>query len=201
MKRETISMHDNSVAANAGAGRAKGPPACATRREFLLFAGATTVSLGALGLVPAPAFGQHRPGGVAARVAEYPSKRIGRLGELQLHEPLTFHYPFEEPYCSSILVRLGTPAGGGVGPDRDIVAFNQLCTHQGGLIEGQYQSEYRVLGPCPIHLSTFDLTRHGIVVAAHATDSLPQVILEVEGDDIIATGMLGLIYGCNNNLV
>ncbi|MCH7908414.1 MAG: arsenate reductase (azurin) small subunit [Candidatus Hydrogenedentes bacterium] len=190
-------MHDDTAALGAGVPQVARAVPCTTRREFLLFAGATTVGLGALGLAPAPALFSRA---VSARVAEYPRKRIGLLSALQINEPVKFHYPFEEPHCSSLLVRLGTPAGGGVGPAQDIVAFNQLCTHMGGLIEGQYQREYRVLGPCPIHLSTFDLTRHGIVVAGHATDSLPQVILELEGDDIVAKGVLGLLYGYNNNL-
>ncbi|MCH8852877.1 MAG: hypothetical protein IID41_09540, partial [Planctomycetes bacterium] len=145
--------------------------------------------------------------------------------ELELHKTVTCYYPYDEPHCSSMLVRLGTAAGGGVGPGQDIVAFSQMCTHQGGLLEGQYQasgqpsavsgqplvdqnpkseirnpkSEYRVLGPCPLHLSTFDLTRHGMIVAAHATENLPQIVLELEGDNIYATGVLGLIYGYSDN--
>ena len=179
---------DHSIGANG--------PACISRRDFLLFAGATTVSIAALDLFPGVANGMQPSG---ARMALYPRKRIGRLSSVKHHEPTLFHYPYEEPHCNSILVRLDTPAGGGVGPDKDIVAFNQLCTHQGGLLEGQYQSEYRVLGPCPLHLTTFDLTRHGMVVAGHATEGLPQVILAVEGDEIFATGMLGLMYGYSNN--
>ena len=59
--------------------------------------------------------------------------------------------------------------------------------------------DYKILGPCPLHLTTFDLRRHGMVVAGHATQSLPQLVLEVDGNDIYATGILGLIYGkCNN---
>lgn len=136
---------------------------------------------------------------VGAKVADYPERTIGSVRALADHEPITFHYPYEHPHCSSVLVKLGTEAGGGVGPNADIVAFNQLCTHQGGLLEGQYQSEYRVLGPCPIHLTTFDLARHGMVVSGHATQGLPQVILRIEGDEIIATGVMGLVYGYSDN--
>jgi arsenite oxidase small subunit len=49
-------------------------------------------------------------------------------------------------------------------------------------------------------MTTFDMTRHGMVVAGHATESLPQVVLEVRGDTIYATGILGLVYGKRNNL-
>ncbi|MBI1906526.1 MAG: arsenate reductase (azurin) small subunit, partial [Rhodocyclales bacterium] len=58
---------------------------------------------------------------------------------------------------------------------------------------------YQVLGPCPMHLTTFDLTKHGMVVAGHGTESLPQILLEVEGDDIYAVGVMGLIYGYADN--
>ena len=70
----------------------------------------------------------------------------------------------------------------------------------GGPLQGTYKPEHQVLGACPLHLSTFDLTRHGMVVSGHATESLPQVLLETENDDILATGVMGLIYGYSANL-
>jgi len=57
------------------------------------------------------------------------------------------------------------------------------------------------MGPCPLHLTTFDLTRHGMVISGHATDGLPQARLEVLGDDIVATGVTGLIYGVEDNFM
>lgn len=169
---------------------------CVGRRDFLLFAGATVVGLSSVGVILPAGLGAQP---VGAKVAGYPEQTIGSVRALADHAPTTFLYPFDHPHCSSMLVKLGTPAGGGVGPNSDIVAFNQLCTHQGGLLEGQYQSEYRVLGPCPIHLTTFDLARHGMVVSGHATQGLPQVLLRIEGDAIIATGVMGLIYGYSDN--
>ena len=56
-------------------------------------------------------------------------------------------------------------------------------------------------GPCPLHLSTYDVTRHGILVSGQAYQSLPQVLLELDGDDIYAVGMFGLIYGRYDNLI
>jgi arsenite oxidase small subunit len=67
-------------------------------------------------------------------------------------------------------------------------------------MQGTYKEEYKALGPCPFHLTSFDLTRHGIVIAGHATESLPQIVLEVEGDAIYATGLIGLVYGRAQNL-
>ena len=89
---------------------------------------------------------------------------------------------------------------GGIGPQRDVVAFNYTCTHQGGSLFGTYKPEDKALGPCPLHLTTFDLVRHGIFISGQAYQSLPQVLLELEGDDIYATGMFGLIYGRFDNL-
>lgn len=59
--------------------------------------------------------------------------------------------------------------------------------------------DYKLLGPCPFHLSTFDATRHGMVLAGQATAGLAQIILEVEGDDIYATGVISLLYGFSDN--
>lgn len=164
----------------------EGGRACMSRRQFLLSGGAavTLVSLGALPGIAAAA---------QALKASYPRQRIGRLSALKVGEPLTFNYPY--PDVRNILVKLGAPAGAGVGVDQDIVAFNQQCTHMGGPLDGSFKPDHQVLGPCPLHLTTFDLTRHGMVVSGHATESLPQIVLEVKGDDIYAVGVMGLVYG------
>ncbi|MBT6910082.1 MAG: arsenate reductase (azurin) small subunit, partial [Rhodospirillaceae bacterium] len=52
----------------------------------------------------------------------------------------------------------------------------------------------------PLHLSTYDLTRHGILISGQAYQSLPQVLLELDGDDIYAVGVFGLIFGRYDNL-
>jgi arsenite oxidase small subunit len=141
-------------------------------------------------------FGQ----GAALKVATYPRRRIGRVSQLKADQPVSFQYPWKDVYSTNMLVKLGVPAGGGIGPDQDIVAFSTLCTHMGGPLAGQYRGRYKVLGPCPFHLTTFDLTKHGMVVAGQATESLPQIVLETKGDEIWATGVMGLIYGYHSNL-
>ncbi len=167
---------------------------CLSRRAFLLSGGSavTVMALGGL----SQAFGQ----GAALKVATYPRKRIGRVSQLKQNQPISFQYPGKDFYSTDMLVKLGAPAGGGVGPDQDIVAFSTLCTHMGGPLAGQYRGQYKVLGPCPFHLTTFDLTKHGMVAAGQATESLPQIVLEVKGDEIWATGVMGLIYGYHANL-
>ncbi len=137
---------------------------------------------------------------VEARVSRYPRKLIGKLSELKLKQAIKFKYPDEGRNSNSMMARLGVPAGGGIGPDRDVIAFNTLCTHMGGDMGTIYQPDEQVMGPCPFHQSTFDMTRHGMIVGGHGTESLPQVLLELDGDEIFAVGLIGLIYGRYDNL-
>lgn len=165
---------------------------CMSRRAFLLSGGAL-VSLAGLGI---PGLADAAP--LHALRATYPRQRIGKLSALARGKPVQFKYPY--PNVDNILVKLGAPAGGGIGVEEDVVAFNLQCTHMGGPMHGTYKEEHQVLGPCPLHLTTFDLTRHGMVVAGHGTESLPQIVLEAARDDIYAVAVLGLIYGYAHNV-
>lgn len=164
----------------------------ASRRQFLFAGGLATAAVVLAGV---PGFG----GGAAeAVVSKYPRKKIGSLKALKEGKPVEFAYPTKD--IENMLVKLGAPAGGGVGTGKDVVAFNPVCTHMGGPLEEKYNAQYKILGQCPFHQSTFDLTRHGMIISGHATESLPQVLLETEGDDIYATGFIGLVYGRNSNV-
>jgi len=168
---------------------------CINRRQFLFYsAGAvSTVALSSI-FGPAAAFASE------AKYAKYPRKKIASLSDLQADQPIDFFYPSDDPtYAQCFLVKLGEKVGGGVGKDQDIVAFSSLCTHMGGLLNRSYNAEHKVAGPCPSHLTTFDLTRHGMVVAGHAVESLPQIVLDVSGNNIYATGVAGLIFGSSRN--
>lgn len=180
MSQKTIpvqSAHDHSH---------EGERMCMSRRQFLLTGGAA-VAVISLGSFPGMAEAAQ------ALKAEYPRQKIGTLSALKTGVPVEFNFPY--PDVRNILVKLGVPAGAGIGGDKDIVAFNQQCTHMGGPLDGTYKPQHQVLGPCPLHLTTFDLTRHGMVASGHATESLPQIMLEVQGDDIYAVGVMGLVYG------
>ncbi len=178
---------------NGEAEAAGATPCLMNRRTFLLTGGIAT----AVVMVGVPGLAQAQ---TPAAVATYPRKLITQLSALKVDDPFDFEYPDEGEYAESMLVKLGTKAGGGIGPDQDVVAFNYTCTHQGGPMQGTYQAKDKALGPCPLHLTTFDLTRHGIFISGQAYQSLPQVLLELEGDDIYAVGMFGLIYGRFDNL-
>ena len=186
-------MSDDSQRPEAGSGAAH--PCLVSRREFLLGAGVATATV-MVTLNPGTPMAQEVP----AVVATYPRKLIGRLSELVVDQPVDFAYPDEGIFSESFLVKLGRQSGGGIGPEQDVIAFNYTCTHQGGPMQGTYQPAHKALGPCPLHLSTYDLTRHGILISGQAYQSLPQVLLELEGDDIYAVGIFGLIYGRFDNL-
>jgi arsenite oxidase small subunit len=164
-----------------------------SRRNFLLSSGAAT----AVVMVAANSGSAQQIPGI---VATYPRKKIAKLSELVADQPVDFEYPDEGAFAQSVLVKLGKEAGGGIGPQKDVVAFNNTCTHQGGPLMGTYKADTKSLGACPLHLSTYDLTRHGILISGQAYQSLPQVLLELEGDDIYAVGVFGLIYGRYDNL-
>ncbi|MEE9277376.1 MAG: arsenate reductase (azurin) small subunit [Dehalococcoidia bacterium] len=134
----------------------------------------------------------------AAAPISFPQRRIAGVGDLVEGEPIRFEYPLKGQ--SNILVKLGRPAAGGVGPDGDIVAFSEFCTHMGCPVGSLFKAEHGILGPCACHFTTFDLTLRGMVVIGQATENLPQVVLEIDGDDIMAVGVLGIIYGFRDNL-
>ena len=172
-----------------------------SRRDFLMYTGAlaSAASVVSLSLFPGTVQAQS----VQARIVGYPRQLIAKVSELKLNEPVNFNYPDNGPNSRAIITKMGVKAGGGLGHKQDIVAFSLMCTHQGGPLDGQYKvvGEHRVLGQCPFHLSTFDLRRHGIIVSGQAYESLPQVLLEQDGDEIYAVGIMGLLFGRTDNII
>ena len=180
---------------------------CISRRQ-LLVTGGKMGGLAAMSMLLPPQVwaGKSKRSGmvssaVTARTARYPRIKVGRLSALKQDKPVIIRYPGKADGQKALLIKLGEPALGGIGPDRDVVAFNAFCTHQGGPLEDQYDAKNKIMGPCEFHLSSFDLTRHGMMVSASAVQNLPQIVLELKGNDIYAVGVLGLIYGYPDNLL
>lgn len=160
-----------------------------SRRGFLILGGSAVTVLATYG-----------SGAEAQELvsSSYVRKVIGKMSDLQKGKAITFTYPTDD--IENLLMQLNEEAGGGVGPERNIVAFNTICPHMGGYMgEDEFKPKHSVLGPCPLHLSTFDLTKHGMIVSGHAVESLPQIVLAIDGDDIVATGVMGLFYGYSQN--
>jgi len=166
-----------------------------SRRQFLLTSGVATATVMVAINAGTPVAAE-----VPGVVATYPRKFITNLSSLKKDKPFDFQYPDKGDYSESMIVRMGVEAGGGLGPNRDVVAFNYACTHQGGDLNGTYKANTKSLGACPLHLSTYDLTRYGILISGQAYQSLPQVLLELEGDKVFAVGIFGLVYGRFDNL-
>lgn len=145
-----------------------------------------------LSFVPSPNAGSTTP-------LVWPVVLIANLSDLQPGKPVPFNYPLEE--TPNILVKLGQPAKGGVGPDNDIVAFSEICQHLGCVYafvgsgsSPDCNSSYRASGPvgyCCCHGSIYDLANGAKVVGGPAPRPVPQVILSFDAStgNIYATGM------------
>ena len=166
-------------------------PCQLTRRYFLRAAG---MSGAAAAMVSVPGYGP-----MMANTTSLPEKRIAKLSALEVDKPVNFTYPDKGSLC--MLVKLGVPAGGGIGAEGDVVAFVATCPHMGTPLLRAYNAKHKGMGPCRTHLTRFDLTRYGIVISGHATESLPQIMLELREGEIYANGIRGLIYGRSANVV
>jgi arsenite oxidase small subunit len=125
---------------------------------------------------------------------DFPRLTVATVGDLQPNEPVSFDYPLEGQ--SSILVDLEEPVPGGVGDNNSIVAYSALCQHMGCPVAFVSEGGY-MLRPC--HQSKYDPAREGNVVQGVAQAPLPRIDLELDGDDIVAVGVNGLIYGYREN--
>ncbi|MBL8907310.1 MAG: arsenate reductase (azurin) small subunit, partial [Rhizobiales bacterium] len=144
--------------------------------------------------------------GVAARDAkaasngaliDYPSSRLGNVKDLAANEPLDVAYPDAD--APGVLLKLGKPVEGGVGPDGDIVGFSTVCPHKGFPLS--YNAERRTLN-CPGHYSVFDCEAGGQQTWGQATQNLPQYMLRVDDKgDIYAEGIDELLYGRLSNVL
>jgi len=161
------------------------------RRDFIKV-GVSGVAGAVLSSVPA--HGVHSEDGSGE--VEFPVLDIARLSEISPKTELQFSYP--DQFSPAILIRLDGPGVNGVGPNNEIVAYSQLCTHKGCPVA--YRPERKML-ICPCHWSTFDPTKAGMMVIGQASQSLPQIQLRVNAGVVQAVGVVGLIYGRQTNII
>jgi arsenite oxidase small subunit len=153
------------------------------RRKFLKQGGGLAV--GAVALAT----------GVVAAEASEKRQKIISMQKLKPNEAISFEYPGKS---AAILIDLGKPVAGGIGPNKSIVAFSALCQHMGCTVD--YKSKNNTL-VCPCHASVFDVSRNGVTTEGPSTRGLPQISLTISSGNIYATGIMsGLVYGraCNS---
>jgi len=126
----------------------------------------------------------------------YPAVDIAPLESISEATPVAFSYP--DRSSPAVLLRLRQPAAGGVGPNGTIVAYSSLCTHKGCPVA--YRAERNLL-ICPCHWSSFDPAKAGQMVIGQGSQALPQITLRVAGSMVQATGVTGLIYGRETNIL
>lgn len=168
------------------------------RRGFLKLSGGSGVAAAAT-LVPfTSANAQTSPADPSKTTLDYPSKAVTAAQKLTVEAPLSFSYPDERSPCTAI--KLGSPVPGGVGPDRDIVAYSTLCTHMG--CPTIYDNNTKTF-KCPCHFSEFDAEKAGQMICGQATENLPRVLLRYDEatDTVSAVGIDGLIYGRQANII
>ena len=166
-----------------------------TRRTFLK-AGGGAIATAAAGVAPPAAAA---PTDTAKTVLPYPRGDVGKAASMSASTPVAFTYPDTASPC--LAVKLGNgPVPGGVGPDRDIVAYSTLCTHMGCPVA--YDARARTF-KCPCHYSSFDAEKSGQMICGQATENLPRVVLEYNAQSgaITAIGIDGLIYGRQANIL
>ncbi|WP_442808582.1 arsenate reductase (azurin) small subunit [Trinickia soli] len=173
-----------------------------SRRQFLKLTGGAAA--GATVTVAGTPAAQAAQAAQAARTdagrttLPYTPKVIAHTAQLRENAPFAFTFPDASSPCA--VVKMGTPVPGGVGPERDIVAFSVLCTHMGCPVS--YDSATREFR-CPCHFSTFDAEKSGQMISGQATEKLPAIVLDYNASDgtVRAISVDGLIYGRQSNLL
>lgn len=171
-----------------------------SRRNFFRVSGAASATV-----IAPVAMAMATPGQAQASsplntgtVLPYHAQKVAEIKNLKVNTPVAFNYPDKRSPC--VLVKLGTPVKGGVGPDKDIVAFSTLCTHMGCPMP--YEPSEKVF-KCACHFSIFDAEKDGQVVIGQATEKLPRILLDynVADGSVSAHAVQGLLYGRQSNFV
>jgi arsenite oxidase small subunit len=168
-----------------------------SRRIFLKSSGGAAAAVGAAGAALVPAVAQAAPA-AATTTLSYPRRAVAKAGTMPVNQAVSFAYPDASSPC--VAVRMGAPVVGGVGPNKDIVAFSSMCTHMGCPV--QYDGGTKTF-KCGCHFSIFDPENGGQMVCGQATEDLPRVMLDYDArtDSVTAVGIDGLIYGRQANVL
>lgn len=166
-----------------------------SRRAFFKFTGAGAAAAGSA-TVASGALAAEEEVQATNAVLKYPAENLAKAGELKVNEPVSFNYPDNRSPCQ--LIKMGHEVPGGVGPDRDIVAYSTMCPHMGCPM--QYEGDTRRF-KCGCHFSVFDAEQAGQQVMGQATQDVPRIELVYNKDEgtVHAVGVHGLIFGRQAN--
>lgn len=129
----------------------------------------------------------------------WPRVKLTNVKSLTTLKPVGFNYPLVN--TPNLLVKLGTKAENGVGPDMDIVAYSIICQHLGCYIGFQAtgtsppcNASFRTStseGYCCCHGGEYDFAKGAKVIGGPPERTLPAVKLEYDSTtgDIYAVGM------------
>jgi arsenite oxidase small subunit len=119
------------------------------------------------------------------KIPPWPKTRITNFADLEINKPLIFYYPLKK--TPNIIVKLESEVEGGVGPNNNVVAFSQICQHQGCFVS--FSSDGTAT--CPCHQAIYDLRDKAKVLGGPSQYQLPSVKLEYDliTEDIYAVGM------------
>ena len=168
-----------------------------SRRIFMKTSGGAAAVAGAA-LLPAGNARAANASSASGMTLSYPVRAVGKAGAMPVNQAVNFAYPDASSPC--VALRMGSPVPGGVGPNNDIVAFSSLCTHMGCPVA--YEAGTKTF-KCGCHFSIFDPENGGQMVCGQATEDLPKVLLnyDAKNDTVTATGIDGLIYGRQANVL
>lgn len=150
---------------------------CSRRGFFKIAAGVAGATLAAPALL---ASGSKKEGAYL----DYPVSKVGSLSTLKKSGEIDFNYPDEASPCKAVYV------------NGEVKAYSVLCTHKG--CPTMYDATQQIF-VCPCHFSKFDAAKSGQNIIGQATGKLPEIMVQLKGDDVVAYGIDGLIFGRISN--
>lgn len=150
---------------------------CSRRGFFKVAAGVAGATLAAPALLAADSKKQ-------GAYLDYPVSKVGSLSALKKSGEIDFNYPDEASPCKAVYV------------NGEVKAYSVLCTHKG--CPTMYDAANQTF-VCPCHFSKFDAAKSGQNIIGQATGKLPEIFVSVKGDDVVAYGIDGLIFGRISN--
>lgn len=172
-------------------------PAMMERRTFLKLAAAAGGAITVWALLSTLKAGTFVP--TPTTTAAWPVVTVTNISKLTKLTPVVFYYPLTS--TPNYLVKLGVAAAGGIGPEKDIVAFSAVCQHLGceyGVVppggSPPCNASYKAtipMGYCCCHGSQYDFVNGAKVLGGPAPRPVPMVQLQFNSStgDISAVGM------------